>query len=80
MGKLSALSVKAIAKPGRHGDGDGLCLNVATSGTKSWGQRIVIYDVNRVVAAARRPDCAARVPEFLHGLGRRTVAGVIGVC
>ena len=35
MGKLSALSVKTIAKPGRNGEGDGLYLNVATSGTKS---------------------------------------------
>ena len=44
MGKLSALSVKTISEPGRHGDGDGLYLNVAASGTKSWVQRIVINE------------------------------------
>ena len=44
MGKLSALPVKTISKPGRHGDGDGLYLNVTTSGAKPWVQRIVINE------------------------------------
>ena len=47
MGKLNALSVKTISKPGRHGDGDGLYLNVAPSGTKSWVQRIVVNGKRR---------------------------------
>ena len=42
MGKLTALKVKSKSKPGRHGEGEGLYLNVAPSGSKSWGQRIVI--------------------------------------
>ena len=41
MAKLTALSVKALGEPGRHGDGDGLYLHVAPSGTKFWVQRIV---------------------------------------
>jgi integrase len=39
MGKLTALGVKN-AKPGRHGDGDGLYLLVSKSGAKSWMIRI----------------------------------------
>ena len=42
MGKLTALAARALSKPGRRGDGDGLYLNVAPSGSKSWVQRIVI--------------------------------------
>src|SRR3954447_3451994 len=34
--KLTALDVKNITKPGRHADGDGLYLNVAKGGSKSW--------------------------------------------
>ena len=43
MGRLTAISAKNLSKPGRHGDGDGLYLNVAPSGSKSWVQRIVIH-------------------------------------
>lgn len=39
MGKLTALAVKN-AKPGRHGDGDGLYLLVSTTGAKSWMIRV----------------------------------------
>jgi integrase len=39
MGKLTAVGVKN-AKPGRHGDGDGLYLLVSKSGAKSWMIRI----------------------------------------
>ena len=39
MGKLSALGVKN-AKPGRHGDGDGLYLLVSATGAKSWMIRV----------------------------------------
>jgi integrase len=36
MGKLTALSVQREKRPGRHGDGDGLYLQVGPTGTKSW--------------------------------------------
>ncbi len=39
MGKLSALGVKN-AKPGRHGDGEGLYLLVSATGAKSWMIRV----------------------------------------
>ena len=47
MAKLIALQAKAIGEPGQHGDGDGLYLNVATAGFKSWVQRIVIINGKR---------------------------------
>ncbi len=42
MGKLTALLAKTLSKPGRHGDGDGLYLHVAPSGSRSWVLRIVV--------------------------------------
>lgn len=39
MGKLNALAVRN-AKPGRHGDGDGLYLVVKPTGAKSWVLRV----------------------------------------
>ena len=55
MGKLTALSAKAISKQGRHGDGDGLYLNVAPSGTKSWVQRIVVNGKRRDIGLGSYP-------------------------
>ena len=55
MGKLTALSVKALSEPGRHGDGDGLYLYVAPSGTKSWVQRIVINERRRDIGLGSYP-------------------------
>ncbi len=40
MGNLTAQKIKELAKPGRYGDGSGLYLNIARTGTKSWVQRI----------------------------------------
>ena len=40
--KLSATKVKALSKPGRHSDGDGLHLFISKSGGKSWVQRITM--------------------------------------
>ena len=42
MPRLTAAKVKAIKKPGMHGDGNGLYLRVTGSGSRSWMQRIVI--------------------------------------
>lgn len=35
-GKLTALQVSKAKKPGMHGDGGGLYLQVAAAGSKSW--------------------------------------------
>ena len=42
MGKLTATIVKALAAPGRYGDGGKLFLNIAPGGSKSWVQRVTI--------------------------------------
>ena len=42
MAKLTAAKVKGLSKPGMHGDGATLYLNIAAGGSKSWIQRIVI--------------------------------------
>ena len=41
-GKLTAAKARSITKPGTHGDGDTLYLNVSKNGAKSWIQRITI--------------------------------------
>ncbi len=55
MAKLTALSARALSSPGRHGDGDGLYLNVSNSGTKSWVQRIVIEGRRRDIGLGSYP-------------------------
>ena len=55
MGKLTALAAKNLSKPGRHGDGGGLYLNVAPSGSKSWVQRIVIQGRRRDIGLGPYP-------------------------
>jgi integrase len=42
MGKLTALKAKALTAPGRHSDGNGLCLLIKESGAKSWMLRIQV--------------------------------------
>ena len=54
MGKLTALAARALSKPGRHGDG--LYLNVAPSGSKSWVQRIVIDGRRRDIGLEVWPE------------------------
>ena len=38
--RLNVKEIKAISEPGRYSDGNGLYLNIAPSGTKSWVQRV----------------------------------------
>ncbi len=40
MGTMTAVSVKALTAPGRYGDGDGLYLDVAPGGSRTWIIRI----------------------------------------
>ena len=67
MGKLTVLSAKALNAPGRHGDGDGLYLNIAPSGTKSWVQRIVIDRRRRDIGlGSYNAVSLARAREIAH--------------
>ena len=67
MGKLTALAARALGKPGRHGDGGGLYLNVAASGSKSWVQRIVIHGRRRDMGLGPYPAVSlARARSIAH--------------
>ena len=67
MAKLSALAVKGLDKPGRHPDGNGLYLYVATKGSKSWVQRIVINGRRRDIGLGSYPTISlARAREKVH--------------
>lgn len=49
MGKLTALGVKNERKPGKHGDGGGLYLNIRESGSRAWELRVQVNGVRRDV-------------------------------
>ena len=67
MGKLSALAAKSLGKPGRHGDGNGLYLNITPAGSKSWVQRIVIDGRRRDIGLGAYPAISlARARERAH--------------
>ena len=67
MGNLTALTARALSKPGRYGDGDGLYLNVAPSGSKSWVQRIVIGGRRRDIGLGPYPAVSlARARAIAH--------------
>ncbi len=55
MGKLTALKVKGLQKPGRYGDGSGLYLVVRPSGSKSWVQRAVVDGRRRDIGLGGYP-------------------------
>ena len=74
MGKLTALSVKALSEPGRHGDGDGLYLYVAPSGSKSWVQRIVIDGRRRDIGLGSFPAVSLAQARSLATLNRTAVS------
>ena len=40
MGNLTKKQVAELSKPGRYGDGNGLYLVIAPTGTKNWVQRV----------------------------------------
>ena len=64
MGKLTARDVRDIQKPGRYGDGNGLYLVVAPTGTKNWVQRVRLPDGD-----------GKRTDRGLGGVGSVTLAG-----
>lgn len=61
MGKLTTLKLKS-AKPGRHGDGEGLYLLVKPSGARSWLLRIQ-HDGKRRDIGLGSVDLSNRTPE-----------------
>ena len=67
MGRLTALAARALSRPGRHGDGDGLYLHVAPAGSKSWVQRIVVDGRRRDIGLGPYPAVSlARARAIAH--------------
>ena len=67
MGRLTALVARALSRPGRHGDGDGLYLHVTPAGSKSWVQRIVVDGRRRDIGLGPYPTVSlARARAIAH--------------
>ena len=69
MGQLTARRVQTENEPGRHadGNGNGLYLNVAPKGSKSWVQRIAINGHKRDIGLGSYPTIGlARAREMAH--------------
>lgn len=54
--KLTPLHVKKLSKPGLHGDGNGLYLNVSESGAKSWRIVYMLRGKRRELGIGRASD------------------------
>lgn len=65
--RLTVLGIKGIVKPGRHADGDGLYLDVAKSGSRSW---VFLYQR----AGKRREMGLGRVDDVPLGHARAKAA------
>lgn len=76
VGNLTAAKVKSISKPGLHGDGGGLYLRVAPSGSRSWLHRIVIEGKRREIGLGGFPTVSlARAREFAQANRSAVAAG-----
>ena len=74
MAKLTALSVRALTKSSRHGDGDGLFLQISPYWSKSWIQRIVINDLRRDIGLGSYPAVSLALARSLSGANRTAVS------
>jgi hypothetical protein len=55
MNRLTAAKVRSLNDPGRYSDGEGLYLNIARLGSKSWVQRISIDGFRRGIGLRGYP-------------------------
>ena len=74
MGTLTATKIKAISNPGKYGDGDGLYLNIAKGGSKSWIQRIVIGEKRKEMGLGGYPAISLARARELTATNRTTIA------
>ena len=74
MGKLTVAQVRTVCSPGRHGDGDGLYLNVSTSGTKSWVHRIVVGGRRRDIGLGAFPSVSLAQARNMVAANKSAVA------
>ena len=62
---LSDSKVKGLKTPGRYGDGDGLYMNVAKGGSRSWVQRVVFEGRRRDIGLGSYPGITLRTARKL---------------
>ena len=74
MGNLTAAKVKSLSKPGLHGDGDGLYLNVTRTGSRSWVQRISIEGRRREIGLGSFPAISLARARTLAATNRTSIA------
>ena len=67
MGNLTAAKPKSLSKPGLHGVGDGLYLNVTRTGSRSWVQRISIDGRRRDIGLGAFPTVSLARARTLTG-------------
>jgi integrase len=73
MTRLTAVKVKNLKLPGRYGDGDGLYLNIAPGGSKSWIQRITVEGKRRDLGLGGYPGVSLAEARNLASDNRRAV-------
>ena len=74
MGKLTVAKVRALAAPGRYGDGGTLHLVVSPGGTKAWVQRITIDGRRRDIGLGGWPVVSLAMARDRAFANRRAVA------
>lgn len=77
MARLTAAKAKSLNKPGRYGDGNGLYLNIAKGGTKSWVQRLMIDGTHRDVGLGGYP--AVSLSQAREGASKNKSAVANGI-
>ena len=73
MTRLTAVKVKNLKLPGRYGDGDGLYLNVAPGGSKSWIQRITVEGKRRDLGLGGYPGVSLAEARSLASDNKRAI-------
>ena len=73
MNRLTAAKVRNLDNPGRYSDGEGLYLNIAKRGSKSWVQRISIDGIRRDIGLGGYPTVSLAEA---RGLARRNKSAV----
>ena len=73
MNRLTVAKVRSLSSPGRYSDGEGLYLNIARLGSKSWVQRISIDGIRRDIGLGGYPTVSLAEA---RGLARRNKSAV----
>ena len=75
MNRLTAAKIRSLNNPGRYSDGEGLYLNIARRGSKSWVQRISIDGNRRDIGLGGYPTVSLAEARSLARRNKSAVAG-----